>query len=153
MSQMHFSRIQKFIIRWKTRSLGADIDALILIVSVLVYMGRNEMTEQLEIAKQIINNRVKQTGMAHVVYERVEVEVAEYLSNEGLYIRARDRMFEEITHDIQLYGIALDMLQGEKNASKLQIVRSVVQKAYDEEYTINKESKRLLESQEISLKG
>ena len=58
------------------------------------------------------------------------------------------KVFEEIVRDIQLYGIVLDMLQGEKDISKLQLVRSVVQKSYDDEYQLTKEAKRILEAQE-----
>ena len=86
--------------------------------------------------------------MAQIIYERVEVELAQYMQNEELYIKARNKMFEVIISDIQLYGIALDLLQGEQNAHKLQIVRSVVQKAYDEQFILDKEARRLLEAQE-----
>lgn len=146
--QRRFSRIQKFIIRWKTRSLGSDVDAFILVMSVLIYMGRSDLEERFERAKEIINTRFKQVNMGFALYERIEVEVAEFLANEALYIRARDKVFEEIVRDIQLYGIVLDMLQGEKDISKLQLVRSVVQKSYDDEYQLTKEAKRILEAQE-----
>ncbi|WP_304207522.1 hypothetical protein [Helicobacter canis] len=143
-----FSFVETIIIRWKTRSLGADIDALILIVSVLVYMGRNALEQQLERAREIIQERVRLNAMAHIIFERAQVEIARYMADEELYIKARNKMFEEIIHNIQLYGIVLDMLPGEANASKLQIVRSVIQKAYDEEFMLNSEAKRLLEAQE-----
>ena len=146
--QRRFSRIQKFIIRWKTRSLGSDVDAFILVMSVLIYMGRSDLEERFERAKEIINTRFKQFNMGFALYERIEVEVAEFLANEALYIRARYKVFEEIVRDIQLYGIVLDMLQGEKDISKLQLVRSVVQKSYDDEYQLTKEAKRILEAQE-----
>lgn len=147
-SYRKFSSFETFLIRWKTRSLGTQIDALILILSVLVYMGRNELQEQLEHAKAIIYSRVRLGAMAQIIYERVEVELAQYMQNEELYIKARNKMFEVIISDIQLYGIALELLQGEQNAHKLQIVRSVVQKAYDEQFSLDKEAKRLLEAQE-----
>lgn len=143
-----FSFVETIIIRWKTRSLGADIDALILIVSVLVYMGRNALEQQLERAREIIQERVRLNAMAYIIFERAQVEIARYMADEELYIKARNKMFEEIIHNIQLYGIVLDMLPGEANASKLQIVRSVIQKAYDEEFMLNSEAKRLLEAQE-----
>lgn len=143
-----FSFVETIIIRWKTRSLGADIDALILIVSVLVYMGRNALEQQLERAREIIEERVRLNAMRHIIFERAQVEIARYMADEELYIKARNKMFEEIIHNIQLYGIVLDMLPGEANASKLQIVRSVIQKAYDEEFVLNSEAKRLLEAQE-----
>lgn len=143
-----FSFIEAYIIRWKTRSLGADIDALILIVSVLAYMGCNDLGQQLERAREIIEERVRLNTMRHIIFDRVQVELARYMADEEMYIKARNKMFEEITHNIQLYGIVLDMLPGQANASKLQIVRSVIQKAYDEEFMLNGEAKRLLEAQE-----
>ncbi|WP_407381188.1 hypothetical protein [Helicobacter sp.] len=147
-SYRRFSSFETFLIRWKTRSLGTQIDALILILSVLVYMGRDELEQQLEHAKTIIYSRVRLGTMAQIIYERVEVELAQYMQNEELYIKVRNKMFEVIISDIQLYGIALDLLQGEQNAHKLQIVRSVVQKAYDEQFILDKEARRLLEAQE-----
>lgn len=143
-----FSFVETIIIRWKTRSLGADIDALILIVSVLVYMGRSTLEQQLERAREIIQERVRLNTMAHIIFERAQLEIARYMADEELYIKARNKMFEEIIHNIQLYGIVLDMLPDEANASKLRIVRSVIQKAYDEEFMLNSEAKRLLEAQE-----
>ena len=69
-----FSFIEAYIIRWKTRSLGADIDALILIVSVLAYMGRNDLGQQLERAREIIEERVRLNTMRHIIFDRVMLE-------------------------------------------------------------------------------
>ena len=77
-----FSFVETIIIRWKTRSLGADIDALILIVSVLVYMGRNTLEQQLERAREIIQERVRLNAMAHIIFERAQVEIARYMADE-----------------------------------------------------------------------
>lgn len=152
----HFSKIQRFIIRWKSRSLGPDIDSIITVLSVLIYMGKSDkkedkednMDKQLSIAKHILYDRLKLGGIASFVLERVIVEVGEFIDDEGKYIRAREKAFEEFVQNIQLYSFALDMLEGEENASKLKMLRSVIQKSYDETYSLKKESKRILQVQE-----
>lgn len=149
----HFSKIQRFIIRWKSRSLGPDIDSIITVLSVLIYMGKSDkkednMDKQLGIAKHILYDRLKLGGIASFVLERVIVEVGEFIDDESKYIRAREKAFDEFVQNIQLYSFALDMLEGEENASKLEMLRSVIQKSYDETYSLKKESKRILQVQE-----
>lgn len=152
----HFSKIQRFIIRWKSRSLGPDIDSIITVLSVLIYMGKSDkkedneynMDRQLGIAKHILYDRLKLGGIASFVLERVIVEVGEFIDDEGKYIRAREKAFDEFVQNIQLYSFALDMLEGEENASKLEMLRSVIQKSYDDTYSLKKESKRILQVQE-----
>lgn len=152
----HFSKIQRFIIRWKSRSLGPDIDSIITVLSVLIYMGKSDkkedneynMDRQLGIAKHILYDRLKLGGIASFVLERVIVEVGEFIDDESKYIRAREKAFDEFVQNIQLYSFALDMLEGEENASKLEMLRSVIQKSYDDTYSLKKESKRILQVQE-----
>ncbi len=151
MSLPKFSRIQKFIIRWKTRSLGEDIDVVILVLSVLVYMGRANIQKQLDKSKEVIDKKFKAPNMAHMIFERVVVEVAEFTNSESEYIKQRDKAFSEITQDIQLYLLVIEMLGDVENASNLNIVESVIQKAYDEKYSLTLESKRILESQEKNI--
>lgn len=152
-----FSKIQQFIIRWKSRSLGPDIDAIITVLSVFIYMGKSEkndkdnkdnMDKQLSIAKHILYDRLKLGGIAGFVLERVIVEVGEFIRDETSYIRARERAFVEIVQNIQLYSFVLDMLGDEEHSTKLEMVHSIIQKSYDETYSLKKESKRILQAQE-----
>ena len=146
-----FSKLQRFIIRWKSRSLGPDIDAVITVLSVLIYMSKSDkdhIDTQLAITKHILYDRLKLGSLAGFVLERVIVEVGEFIEDESKYIRARERAFADIVQNIQLYGFALDMLEGEENASKLEMLHSIIQKSYDEAYSLKKESKRILQAQE-----
>ncbi|PAF43612.1 hypothetical protein [Helicobacter sp. 11S02596-1] len=146
--KMRFTYLQKFLIKWQTRSLGAKIDTLMLILPVLVYVGRPNLDGQFQHAKAVIDRIVKPTNLALKVFDRVKVAVSEYIHDEKIYMQDRERAFDAIVEDIQFYSIVLDMLQDKGCETQRDIIHSVVQKAYDEEYAINRENKRILEYQE-----
>lgn len=146
--KMKFTYLQRFLIKWQTRSLGSRIDTLMLIVSVLVYMGRPNIEAQLEQARIIINKMIKPLNLASKVFDRVVIWVDEYAKDEKLYMQHRDRAFNAVVQDIQFYSIVLDILKDKGYETQRDIIRSVIQKAYDEEFTISRDNKRMLEYQE-----
>ncbi|WP_095294436.1 hypothetical protein [Helicobacter sp. 13S00482-2] len=146
--RIKFTYLQKFLIKWQTRSLGSKIDTLMLLLSVLVYMGRPNIEAQLEQARIIINKMVKPSNLASKVFDRIVIWITEYAKDEKLYMQDRDRAFNAVVQDIQFYSIVLDILKDKSYQTQRDIIRSVIQKAYDEEYTIAPESKRILEYQE-----
>lgn len=146
--KMKFTYLQRFLIKWQTRSLGSRIDTLMLIVSVLVYMGRPNIEAQLEQARIIINKMIKPLNLASKVFDRVVIWVDEYAKDEKLYMQHRDRAFNAVVQDIQFYSIVLDILKDKGYETQKDIIRSVIQKAYDEEFTISRDNKRMLEYQE-----
>ncbi|PAF42652.1 hypothetical protein [Helicobacter sp. 11S03491-1] len=148
----NFTYLQKFLIKWQTRSLGSKVDTLMIMLPVLVYMGRPHLENQLKQAKIIINKNIKPSNLAAKVFDRVVICVSEYAKDEKLYMQDRDKSFEIIVQDIQYYSIVLDMLKDSSYETQRDIIRSVVQKAYDEEYVISKENKRILEYQEHAFK-
>lgn len=147
-----FTYLQKFLIKWQTRSLGSKIDILMLILPVLVYVGRPHLDEQLKQAKMIIDKTIKPANLALKVFDRVMICVSEYIKDEKLYMQDRERAFNAVVQDIQFYSIVLDMLKNDGYETQRDIIRSVVQKAYDEEYLISKKNKRILEYQEQAFK-
>lgn len=146
--KIKFTYLQRFLIKWQTRSLGSKIDTLMLIVSVLVYMGRPNIEAQLEQARIIINKMVKPPNLASKVFDRIVIWVDEYAKDERLYMQHRDRAFNAVVQDIQFYSIVLDILKDKGYETQRDIIRSVIQKAYDEEFTISRDNKRMLEYQE-----
>lgn len=147
-----FTSLEKFLIKWQTRSLGSKIDTLMLVLSVLVYIGRPHLQNQLDIAKDIIYKGVKPANLALKVLERIKIRVGEYTKDEKFYMQDRDKAFEAVVLDIQLYSVVFDMLKDKGYETQRDIIKSVIQKAYDETYTISKENKRILEYQEKAFK-
>ncbi|WP_095269458.1 hypothetical protein [Helicobacter sp. 13S00477-4] len=143
-----FSYIEKFLIKWQTRSLGTKIDTTIIILSVLVYIGRPDLEGQLDRAKGIVKNIIKPQNLALKIFDRIMIRVLEYTKDEKIYMQDRDKALNAIVQDIQFYSIVLDMLDGKGCDTQRDIIRSVVQKTYDEEYCISAENKRILEYQE-----
>lgn len=147
-----FTSLEKLLIKWQTRSLGSRIDTLMLVLSVLVYMGRPHLQSQLDLAKGIIYRAIKPANLALKILERVKLTVIEYTKDEKLYMQDREKAFEAVVSDIQLYSIILDMLKDKGYETQREIIESVIQKAYDEAYTISEENKRILEYQEQAFK-
>lgn len=147
-----FTSLEKFLIKWQTRSLGSKIDTLMLVLSVLVYIGRPHLQNQLDIAKEIIYKGIKPTNLALKVLERIKIRVSEYTKDEKFYMQDREKAFEAVVLDIQLYSVVLDMLKDKGYETQRDIIKSVIQKAYDETYVISKENKRILEYQEKAFK-
>ncbi|PAF48090.1 hypothetical protein BKH46_01910 [Helicobacter sp. 12S02634-8] len=143
-----FTPIQKLLILWQTRSLGSKIDTLMLLFPVLVYLGRPDLDAQLKRAKALIDKMIKPNNLALKIFSRVMMRVGEYAKDEKTYMQDRDRAFDAVVGDIQLYAIVLDMLGDKGYETQRDILRSVIQKAYDEAYHISKENKRILEYQE-----
>lgn len=148
----NFSWIEKLLIKWQTRSLGQKIHTLMLILSVLVYMGRPNFDERFKQSKSIINKMVKLSNLASKVYDRVVILVSEYAKDEKIYMQNRDKAIKAIVEDIQLYGIVLDMLKDKKYDIQREMINARVQKVYDDTYKISNENKRILEYQEQNFK-
>ncbi|MDO7252638.1 hypothetical protein [Helicobacter cappadocius] len=146
--KIKFTYLQKLLIKWQTRSLGPKIDTLMLVLSVLVYMGRPNLEAQFEQARIIISKMVKPSNLASKIFDRIVICVSDYARDEKLYMQDRDRAFNAVVQDIQFYSIVLDILKDKGYETQRDIIRSVIQKAYDEEYIISNENKRMLEYQE-----
>lgn len=111
-------------------------------------MGRPNIEAQLEQARIIINKMIKPLNLASKVFDRIVIWVDEYAKDERLYMQHRDRAFNAVVQDIQFYSIVLDILKDKGYETQRDIIRSVIQKAYDEEFTISRDNKRMLEYQE-----
>jgi len=145
-----FSAIKAYIIRWQTRLLGKDIDRLILLLAVLVFMERANLEEALKRVRKIINKRINTQHIIDIVFQRILLEASQFNTNENLYAKKRDKVLSYMVDDIQLYGVVLDMFN-QKESSMRDIIKSVVQKDYDEKFTLSKEQQFLLESQERNM--
>ncbi|BEG58161.1 Hypothetical protein NHP21005_18490 [Helicobacter sp. NHP21005] len=140
------SKVKKWLIKWKTRSLSKRLNVYILILSVLLFSDRCNLQAQLEKAKSYLGS-ILNARLAFWVFERICVNVADYALDEHLYLKDRMRVFELLVQNIQLYHIVLDMWDDEIYQDQRDILKIAVQNAYDKRYNLDAESQRALNYQ------
>ncbi|GMB96594.1 hypothetical protein [Helicobacter sp. NHP22-001] len=137
------SKVRKWLVKWKTRSLGKRLNIYILILSVLLFSDRCNLQAQLEKAKSYLESMLN-GRLATWVFERICVNIADYALDEHLYLKDRMRVFELLVQNIQLYHIVLDMWNNEVYQDQKDILKIAVQNAYDKRYSLDAESQRAL---------
>ncbi|BCZ17467.1 Hypothetical protein NHP190003_07490 [Helicobacter sp. NHP19-003] len=137
------SKVRKWLIKWKTRSLGKRLNIYILILSVLLFSDRCNLQAQLEKAKNYLEG-ILNARLASWVFDRICVNVADYALDEHLYLKDRMRVFELLVQNIQLYQIVLDIWDDEMYQDQKDILKIAVQNAYDKRYSLDAESQRVL---------
>ncbi|BDQ27415.1 hypothetical protein [Helicobacter heilmannii] len=140
------SKVKKWIIKWKTRSLGKRLNIYILILSVLLFSDRCNLQAQLEKVKDYLEGIVNGCSVAWV-FDRICVNVADYATDEHLYLKDRMRVFELLVQNIQLYQIVLDIWDDDMYQDQKDILKIAVQNAYDKRYSLDAESQRALSYQ------
>lgn len=145
----HFSRIKRFIIKWETRSLGADIDRLIAILPCVIYADKARIDILLARTQEGLKKYLKQnTYMLSRILDRIIIRLLKYKNDEKYYIQDRSKAFDIVLQNIQLYSVVIDILDDPMFAHLLQAFDERIKEGYDKEYTLNADGKRVLSFQE-----
>lgn len=136
-------KFKRWLIRWQTRSLGKHLNVNILILSVLIFSDRCDLERQLEKTKAYLGG-ILSPRLASIAFDRILVNIADYASDEHLYLKDRTRVFELFVQNIQLYGIVLDIWEEDIYQDRRDILKFAVQNAYDKRYKLDIESQRAL---------
>lgn len=147
LEQYHLRFFEYTLIKWQTRSLGAKLDKLITLLPVFVRIGANEDLERcIQNTRRIVFTHARSKRVALMVFRRIMFKAKKYFENEESFYEAKQRAYEMITQNIQMFSLVMDVLDGIDR--ELGRSTMIVKKNYEESFELPAETKRLLMYQE-----
>lgn len=135
------------LIKWQTRALGSRLDKMMIVLPVFVCIGANEDLEKtISNVRKIVFSHIRSRRTALMVFRRIMFKAKKYLDNQEAFQEAKQKVYEMITQNIQMFSLVLDALEGVDR--ELGRSSMIVKKNYEESFEIPLETKRLLEYQE-----
>lgn len=143
----HLSVLEYALIKWQTRALGSRLDKMIILLPVFVCIGANEDLEKtISNVRKIVFSHIRSRRTALMVFRRIMFKAKKYCDNQEAFYEAKQKVYEMITQNIQIFSLVLDALDGVDR--ELGRSSMIVKKNYEESFEISLETKRLLEYQE-----
>lgn len=147
LERYHLGFFKRTLFKWQTRSLGAKLDKIIILLPVFVRIGANEDLEKcIQNVRKIVFTHVRSKRIAVMVFRRIMFKAKKYFDNEESFYEAKQKAYEMITQNIQMFSLVLDVLDGIDR--ELGRSTMVVKKAYEESFEMSAETERLLKYQE-----
>lgn len=140
--------IDRFLIKWETRSLGANVNRLIAILPCVIYMDKARLDELLERAKTALQKYLNNPYAVPKVLSRISLRISEYQKYEELYLQDRAKIFDILLQNIQLYGVIMDIFNSPSEKHLLDSLEVILSERFDKQYVLNAEGERLLSFQE-----
>lgn len=140
--------IDRFLIKWETRSLGANVNRLIAILPCVIYMDKARLDELLERAKTALQKYLNNPYAVPKVLSRISLRISEYQKYEELYLQDRAKIFDILLQNIQLYGVIMDIFNSPSEKHLLDSLEVILSERFDKQYILNAEGERLLSFQE-----
>lgn len=137
-----FNVLSALFIKYQTRAMGYRVDRLMIILSAICFLNLEEST--LQKAKAHLIKSVKPENLALKLFDRLNINLSEFIKDPQLYEIALKKSLDIFTQDIQLFSIAIDILEN----SSLDFLEDRVKRQYDTSFHMNKKSKSLLDFQE-----
>ena len=149
LSDFHFSPLKRFVIKWETRSLGADIDRLIAILPCVIYADKAKVDILLSRTHDVLKKYLKQNTYALPrILDRIAMRLLKYKDEEKYYLQDRTKIFEIVLQNIQLYGVVIDIFDDPMFKHLLEAFGERIKEGYDREYSLNAAGQRILSFQE-----
>lgn len=141
------SVLEYALIKWQTRALGSRLDKMIIVLPILVCIGANEDLEKtISNTRRIVFSHIRSRRTALMVFRRIMFKAKKYLDHQDLLNEAKQKAYDMITQNIQMFSLVLDALDGIDR--ELERFSMIVKKNYEESFEMPLETKRLLEYQE-----
>ncbi|MGX3011664.1 hypothetical protein ACWIUD_08935 [Helicobacter sp. 23-1044] len=145
-----YSFIDRIFIRLQTRALGSKIERLFTLLPALINSNPNDKNKAIERTKAYLIETIAPKNLALKVYDRVILRLLDYKADNNLFIQDRQRAFDILTQDIQLYGLVERILG---DASKREMFEEIIKKQFDAQYEIDSEGRNILQFQERHYKS
>ena len=140
-----YSFIDRIFIRLQTRALGSKIERLFTLLPALINSNPSDKNKAIESAKAYLIDTITPKNLALKVYDRAILRLLDYKSDNNLFIQDRQRAFDILTQDIQLYGLVERILG---DANQREMFEEIIKKQFDEDYIIDDEGRNILRFQE-----
>lgn len=109
------SLFEKILVFWKTREVGYKTEQLLKILPVAIYADRQISPKELQKAKDILAEHIKDSEEIEALLDRIELTLVRYIKDYNEYLSDKQNVLEIITHDIQLYGVMKDIFNSDGN--------------------------------------
>lgn len=143
----HYSTIKRMWLWFEMRSLNNDTKQIITLISVILFMEKDRLESLLDALPDILRPYLKAHLMQRV-FNRIILKLQKYKKNQEIFMQDRDRIFDYLVSNIQLYALVLDIFAGKEKSPNLNIIEQIVRKKFDKNYQLNRANLRLLSYQE-----
>lgn len=140
-----YSFIDRIFIKLQTRALGSRIERLFTLLPALINSNTRDKSKSMQSTKTYLLDNITPKNLALKVYDRVILRLLDYKNDNNLFIQDRQKAFDILTQDIQLYGLVERILGDE---GQIEIFEEIIKKQFDEDYKLDDEGKNILRFQE-----
>ncbi len=140
-----YSFIDRIFIKLQTRALGSRIERLFTLLPALINSNPNDKSKSMQSAKTYLLDNITPKNLALKVYDRVILRLLDYKNDNNLFIQDRQKAFDILTQDIQLYGLVERILG---DCGQLEMFEEIIKKQFDEDYKLDDEGRNILRFQE-----
>lgn len=140
-----YSFIDRIFIKLQTRALGSRIERLFTLLPALINSNPHDKSKSMQSAKTYLLDNITPKNLALKVYDRVILRLLDYKNDNNLFIQDRQKAFDILTQDIQLYGLVERILGDE---GQIEMFDEIIKKQFDEDYKLDDEGRNILRFQE-----
>ncbi len=140
-----YSFIDRIFIKLQTRALGSRIERLFTLLPALINSNPHDKSKSMQSAKTYLLDNITPKNLALKVYDRVILRLLDYKNDNNLFIQDRQKAFDILTQDIQLYGLVERILGDE---GQIEMFEEIIKKQFDEDYKLDDEGRNILRFQE-----
>lgn len=137
--------IERLWLKFEARSADKHTEHVVMLLPVLLFMQKSQLETLLDELPKILSLYLK-PHLVQRVFRHIIIKLQEYTKHEQLFLQERQKAFECLAENIQLYAIVLDMFADKLDS--LALIESAVRKEFDETYKLSKKNLRLLAYQE-----
>lgn len=141
-----FGFFERLWLKIELQSADKNTERLLILLPVLLYMRKDHLESLLKVLPQILKSYL-QPHLIQRVFSRVVIKLQEYSKNNKLFIQERQKAFECLSQNIQLYTLATDLF-GAEHQQTLRLIEQIVRKRFDKDYQLDSTNLRLLAYQE-----
>lgn len=141
-----FGFFERLWLKIELQSADKNTERLLILLPVLLYMRKDHLESLLKVLPQILKSYL-QPHLIQRVFSRVVIKLQEYNKNNKLFIQERQKAFECLSQNIQLYALATDLFDAEHQQT-LRLIEQIVRKRFDKDYQLDSTNLRLLAYQE-----
>lgn len=142
-----YGLFERLWLKIELQSADKTTEDLITLLPALLYTQRNDLESLLESLPQILKSYLK-PHLIQRVFHRIVIKLQEYTKNNKVFIQDRQKIFEYLSQNIQLYALVIDLFGDKLTQQKLHIIEQILRKRFDKTYHLDSTNLRLLAYQE-----
>lgn len=128
--------LERFALFWETRGLGRRVEDLIDLMAVSIFFDRAIYPQELQVAEDKLTILLENERDVQHVMERIRVRLNHYIKHPHDFLIDREKVFELISEDIQLYGVMRDIFEADGFLSSIEEeAEDVIRKQYDRHWS------------------